>query len=585
MHRPFLPDSFEAWYLLGQSLKDCGRLSRAVEVMRRAVLLAPASEKQTALNFLEQNKSPGDNVGDVPAEDEKDIGEDARNYRDLAWIFSSIGDLQAAGRLLNEAVEIYPDQADPYIWLASLVRTTGNLSQAKDLAERACALSDSDRTHAEFLRVIEGDLKVFKDNLLPSVQKAEGYMPSDKKVLYALEMSLPHRQSGYTFRSHYVLKNLKVLGIEPAVSTRPGFPRDQGLNRYSPVDLLEGVPYQRLEVEGEADYNKHPLDLYLKNYAQCLYELALKEKPGLIHAVSNFKNGIAGRCVASALGLPFVYELRGLWEDSLVAKGVIGTDSEQYSNFRDVETACLNRADSVVTISEALKDEIVSRGVAADSIFVVPNAVDVDSFPPVEKDEKLASELILDKGPVLGYVGSLNAYEGIEVLVHAFAELLKHEENARLLLVGDGDEKMNLKILSTQLGVQDRVVVTGSVEHSQITNYYSLIDIFVLPRLPQRVCEIVTPLKPFEAMSTGRALLVSDLKALREMVIEGETGLLFKAGDAEHLASVCLELCRQPQRIRQLGDAAASWVRKNRTWEKVVPEYLKAYDHARQKGS
>ncbi|MCB0339843.1 MAG: glycosyltransferase, partial [Bdellovibrionales bacterium] len=395
--------------------------------------------------------------------------------------------------------------------------------------------------------------------------------------------SLPHRPSGYGYRSHYLLKTQRALGLSPCASTRPGFPADYGIREFNDVDERDGVSYHRLKLHGDPSYNRWPLDQYLRIYAERLYGLAVKQQPQILHAASNFKNGFVAKSVSEALNIPWVYELRGLWEDTQVSKGIINTQTERYKFMRNVETFCLKSSHAIVTISETLRNEIVQRGVKAEKVFVVPNAVELDSFRPLERDQDLAQALKLGDGPVLGYVSSLVAYEGIEILVRGFAELLKSEPSARLLIVGDGEEYVRLQQLVTKLGIQNAAILTGRVPHSDVRKYYSLIDIFVVPRLPLRVCEIVTPLKPYEAMAMKKAVVVSDVAALKEMVQTDHTGLTFKAGDPSDLARVCLELCQQPDRRKDLGENAARWVKNYRTWESVVSNYFPAYAYALEK--
>ena len=245
----------------------------------------------------------------------------------------------------------------------------------------------------------------------------------------------------------------------------------------------------------------------------------------------------------------------------------------------------MNQADAIVTLSRRLKEEIVSRGVDSKKVFVVPNGVDVLQFPVVTTDVALANELDLGNGPVIGYVSTLTAYEGVETLVRAFAVMIASRPELRLVIVGEGEMSGSLARLVDDLGIQNWVRLTGRVSHDEVLKYYSLIDVFVVPRLPHRVCEIVTPLKPYEAMSTGRAVIMSDVGGLAEIINEGGPALLFRAGDVDDLAAVCLALIMDPERRSQLGEAAAQWVRDNRTWSANTRVYQEVYAFARARHS
>jgi glycosyltransferase involved in cell wall biosynthesis len=240
----------------------------------------------------------------------------------------------------------------------------------------------------------------------------------------------------------------------------------------------------------------------------------------------------------------------------------------------------MKAADAVVTLSETMRAEIVSRGVPTDQVVVVPNAVDVERFVPRERDAALAASLgIAADDPVVGYVSSFNAYEGIRYLVEAVATLRAAGRQVRLLLVGDGPDEADIRATAKRLGLDDgTLVMPGRVAHDDVARYHALIDVFVVPRTEDRVSRLVTPLKPFEAMAMERAVVVSDVPALRELVEPGVTGLTFKAEDAAALAEVLAELLDDPTRRQELGRQARAWVLAERTWEANGRRYRELYE-------
>jgi glycosyltransferase involved in cell wall biosynthesis len=238
----------------------------------------------------------------------------------------------------------------------------------------------------------------------------------------------------------------------------------------------------------------------------------------------------------------------------------------------------MTRSDRVVTLSEGMRDELVARGVPPAKIAIVPNAVDVDLFVPVERDVALAADLgIAADEVVLGYISSLTHYEGVSYLLEAIARLAADGHPVRGLIVGDGPEYAALVAHAARLGLADRVLFTGRVPHEDVLRYYGLIDIFVIPRTADRVSQLVTPLKPLEAMATGRVVVVSGVDALREMVVAGETGLVFEPEDAGDLAAVVAPLIADEARRATLGRAARAWVCAHRTWEQNGRRYRDLY--------
>jgi glycosyltransferase involved in cell wall biosynthesis len=201
----------------------------------------------------------------------------------------------------------------------------------------------------------------------------------------------------------------------------------------------------------------------------------------------------------------------------------------------------------------------------------------------MQRNETLARQLGIDSVPVVGYVGSFSYYEGLDLLIRAHRKVIRRCPTARLLLVGDGQQSKALAALVDDLGLGGSVLLTGRIDHGKVLDYYSLIDVFVVPRRPSRVTRIVTPIKPYEAMATGRAVLVSDVEALKEMIVEGETGSTFTAGDEGALASACVELIDDGERRGKMGTEGARWVRQHRNWQTLVGRYVQVYETAKRR--
>ena len=307
-------------------------------------------------------------------------------------------------------------------------------------------------------------------------------------------------------------------------------------------------------------------------------DIAALIRPDIFHVHSPVLNAIPALSVGRQLGIPVVYEVRASWEDAAVDHGTTREGSLRYRLSRGLETWALKRASAVTTICEGLRKDIVARGIASEKVTVIPNAVDIETFsiggvPDIE----LRHQLGLNGAVVLGFIGSFYGYEGLTVLLRAVPQLLAVNPSTRILLVGGGRQDGELKKLAAELGIENSVVFAGRVPHESVQRYYDLIDILVYPRLSIRLTEFVTPLKPLEAMAQGRLVVASDVGGHREMVNDGQTGVLFKAGDPQALATAVLDLQRHPERWTALKSNARRFVESERTWQTSVARYRDVY--------
>jgi glycosyltransferase involved in cell wall biosynthesis len=367
------------------------------------------------------------------------------------------------------------------------------------------------------------------------------------------------------------------VGLDPHLATRAGFPRSDGIRRAAATEVIEGVTYHRLRPDLAPGVGSERI---VTATAAAARDLIATLRPAVLHPASNHLNATAALALGETFGLPVVYEVRGFLEETWSSRaGGDVTDTERYVASREVETACMRAAAAVVTLSETMRADIVARGgIDPTKVVVVPNAVDLDRFVPGPRNEVLASQLGLTDGPVIGYISSFTSYEGIRYLIEAAAELKRRGHRLHCLLVGDGEERGALEATASAAGVLDGTVIfTGRVPHDAILDYYRLIDVFVVPRTNDRVSQLVTPLKPYEAMATERALVVSAVGALLEIVTDGETGLSFRPEDPLALADTVEPLLDDPAERARLGRAARVWVGEHRTWEQNGRRYLELY--------
>lgn len=412
----------------------------------------------------------------------------------------------------------------------------------------------------------------------PSRTGVAAYEPATSNAFYLLHNSLPETSNGYATRSHGLLAGLVRAGWDVDAITRPGFPFDLSSFQGSEVSdsvVVDEVRYRRF-TGGKVP--KEPVPQYVRTYREGVVERARATRPFVIHAASNYVNGLAAVSAGRVLGIPSVYEVRGLWEVTRASRNPGFEGSERYQLMKQLETDAARNADVVLAITNALREELVDRGVDDEKIVVVPNGVDTSRFVPVERDVELARELGVEETTVIGYVGSVLDYEGIGLLLEAVAGLARHRSDFRVLVVGDGAEREAFERQAVQLGVRDLVIFTGRVPHHDVERYYSLVDIAPFPRLPKPVTEMVSPLKPFEAMAMGKAVIASDVQALTEIVDDGVTGLLHRKGDAADLRAKLALLLDRPELVRRLGDAGLRWVRQERDWSVIATRVSDVYE-------
>jgi glycogen synthase len=397
----------------------------------------------------------------------------------------------------------------------------------------------------------------------------------DLRVLHVLDHSLP-LVSGYSIRSHAILRAQLDAGIAPVALTSP---KQGGVDR---DDVIDGIEY--LRVSGRRDGRLGAPVVgegrLMTRVARRVTRELVSRQIAVLHAHSPVLNGLPCLWVARRAAIPLVYEVRAPWEDAAVDSGKHTERSPRYRVMRMLEGWMLRRAGAVVVISQQLAEEVVSRGVARSKVFHVPNGVDVATFAPMAADETLRREHGLEGKVVFGFVGGFHSYEGLDILVRAFAILAAQAPQAHLLLVGDGPAKAAVCAEVRRFGVEAQVVVAGPVAHVDARRWYSLCDVLVYPRRASRLTELTTPLKPLEAMAMGKIVVGSDVGGLRELIRTGETGLLCRPGDAEALGSLLKDITQQLHCRSALGAAARRWVCAERDWRRLVPIYGRAYQLA-----
>lgn len=392
------------------------------------------------------------------------------------------------------------------------------------------------------------------------------------RILHVLDHSLP-AHSGYTFRTRalmkaQVAKGWEVAGVTGVRHPEPGPDGEtvDGLTFYRTPPIASAPPVIREWREIGA-------------LAKRAEALAREWKPDVLHAHSPVLDGLAALRVGKKLGIPVIYEIRAFWEDASVGNGTGREGSLRYRLTRMLETYAVKSADAVAVICEGLRGDLIARGIDADKITVSPNGVDLELFgDPPPRDDALAAMLgLAPDDAVIGYIGSFYDYEGIDDLIAAMPALSSTQPKARLLLVGGGPMEAALKAQAAASPAAAHIHFVGRVPHDEVERYYSLIDILAYPRKKMRLTDLVTPLKPLEAMAQGKLVAASGVGGHRELIEDGATGTLFAPDDPVAIADALAKLLENraiwPERRR----TARIFVESHRNWSSNILRYEPVY--------
>jgi len=395
------------------------------------------------------------------------------------------------------------------------------------------------------------------------------------RILHILDHSLP-LQSGYVFRTLSIVNQQRALGWEPVLLTSgkhyaPGPARErigewEFLRTPTPAGVSAKLPWVR-ELKIVRDLDRR------------LDEVITEVRPGVLHAHSPVLNALSALRAGRRHRVPVVYEMRSLWEDAANGGGgTNGTNGLRYRATRFLETRALRHADAVTTICQGLRDEMTARGIPSEKITIIPNAVDRQTFAgPGTPDRALAGRLGLIGKTVLAFFGSFYFYEGLHLLLQALPMLLQRQADLAVLLLGGGPEENNLREMTRDLGLGENVVFAGRVAHEEMQRYYDLADLFVFPRVSIRLTELVTPLKPLEAMAQERIVVASNVGGHRELIRDRQTGYLFPPNELERLAEGVLGALADRPSWPRIRARAIEFIDTERSWTHSVACYAEVY--------
>ncbi|MEE9432735.1 MAG: TIGR04063 family PEP-CTERM/XrtA system glycosyltransferase [Sphingorhabdus sp.] len=400
-------------------------------------------------------------------------------------------------------------------------------------------------------------------------------MSKKARILHILDHSLP-LHSGYTFRTRAIMKAQLRDGWDVAGIT--GVRQYQnGQTAGEAMETAEGLNFYRTLANADGP---SPLREWREVgvLADAIVALHSKWPFDILHAHSPALNGLAAARAAQILGLPLIYEIRAFWEDASVGNGTGSEGSARYRLTRALENHVVRQADAVAVICEGLRGDLMARGVLAEKIMVSPNGVDMEMFgTPLARDEKLAADLGLNGCDVIGYIGSFYDYEGLDDLIAAMAHFGDASAAPHLLLVGGGPMEAKLRAQAQASPAAKRIHFVGRVPHEQVERYYSIADVLAYPRKSMRLTDLVTPLKPLEAMAQGKLVAASDVGGHRELIDDGVTGALFPADDPAGAAAALKMLFGARDIWEERRRIARNFVEKERNWDKNIQRYNPVY--------
>lgn len=424
----------------------------------------------------------------------------------------------------------------------------------------------------EGLQRAKGFVDIFRSGFIIPERRSPRTRTLSNTALSFYHATPPFHTSGYAMRTHALAVAARDFGHwNHRHHSRIGYPwdvRGSFRNPTSRTTLYDGIPY--LHDRGLMGSRGNLRDHILAATASIRRAIYL-ERPSVVHAASAYVNALPVLIAAREMGIPFVYEVRGLWEITAAMGRSTWKETDRFKIDLELEAQIAKEADGVIAITEGVKQELIRRGVSSEKIVISPNGISEGKLRQLEPDEGLRDELKLDPNvPTIGYIGSFVEYEGLELLVEAALRLRKKGIGFNLLLVGDGPSYAAFKEMLSELDCEADVILPGRVPHENVERYYSLIDITVFPRLPYEVCELVSPLKPLEALLLKKLVIGSSVSGIKEIVEHETNGLLFEAGNSEALETLLETVLSELPNYDALREKGHKWVLANRPWEKNV---------------
>jgi glycosyltransferase involved in cell wall biosynthesis len=398
-------------------------------------------------------------------------------------------------------------------------------------------------------------------------QKKNLKIRKDNKILYLAASCQPYHLSGYTIRTQEMLQAIKKKNKDLKVLTRPGYPwdrKDRLQNDFRKKSVVNNIVYEHIQL------SKNYQILFVK-ILKCYFAIkkyASINKIDRIYAGSNYVNALPGLLAAKSLNIPFVYEMRGLWELTRISRQPFFKKTPNYKYGLALEGVVAKYSSRVIVISDKLKYYVVKHfNILANKIDVVLNCIDIAKFKLDLKKKKLKL--------TIGYAGSILEYEGLDLLIKAVSNLKKKNINCTLWIVGEGELKKSLENLSYNLQIDKNVIFFGKKSLKKTRDILKRCTMICLPRKPYEVCKIIPPFKLIEAMALGKAVVLPDLPIFKDEIKQTNSVIFFKADNINNLTNILKNTLKNSEKIKFVGDNARQYILQSRSWDQYISAILK----------
>lgn len=411
---------------------------------------------------------------------------------------------------------------------------------------------------------------------VPPKTSSPAYVPQADKVMYCAHSTGEFNSNGYSTRTTGLTKAVADAGVDLFIAARPGYPWDSKVTKKAPSQkrMIRDFQGVKTHFNPGVSLRNDPLDKFIQLAADIYVREAMMNRPAVIVSASNHITALPALIAARRLGIPFIYEVRGLWEITAAADNETWLTSERFDLARKLEALVANEADQVFAITEEVRDELVSRGATKANISILPNAANIFQYVPLPAERSTVANKKHSGEFLLGYAGSLVNYEGLDLLIEAVAGLPEELDHVGALIVGDGNALPALRQQVEELGLGERIRFTGRVPNEVINDYLAIFDAVVCPRKSNIVTELVSPLKPIEAMAAGRPVIGSDVSPIATLLgMDSERGLLFAADNVDSLIEQITKLAIDPKLAQNIGRRARQWTVETRTWPIVAQTF------------
>jgi glycosyltransferase involved in cell wall biosynthesis len=393
--------------------------------------------------------------------------------------------------------------------------------------------------------------------------------PSRLSVLYlsgdrGLDLT---KTEGYTVHVSHVLAGLRSKGHAVFLLTVNDSRRLPGFEEYL------CVPHSYARAIHHAFPYTGTLDSL--NIARTVVRLHRSRRFDVIH--ERFGLYSYGAILASRrLGLPLVLEVNGpnIEEKALFTHPLAGAQRVVAAALRRL---CCRKADRIIAVSRLLKEIIVRDwAVPPGKVVVMPNAADVKALRWKTPPQQAKSRLGLGDAFVVGYLGSLHVWYSIDTLLEAFPTVLARMPAARLLIVGDGQARGALEARVNELGIQQSVMFTGAVPHASVPAYLAALDVAIAPYRDLPTGFFGSPIKLFEYMAAGRAIVASSVGQIPEVVRHEHSALLVAPEDPAQMSEAIIRLATDERLRGRLGEAAKDESSKY-SWDQYADRLVGLY--------